>query len=188
MTEAPERRAERLFFAAENRWLAGSAERALELLATAKKLAKSPERRVDIENLSGHIAMRRGAVMRGYATLTAAAEAIESVDRVKAIRILADAALSSFGAGHPADTLAAARRALELLTPTDSPESKIFAHVAFGALAILAGRGSEGPDRLHESVALFDAAPADSVDPLLLTCECTAGLFLREVRAGRDLL
>jgi len=33
--------------------------------------------------------------------LTAAAEAIESVDRVKAIRILADAALSSFGAGHP---------------------------------------------------------------------------------------
>jgi len=62
--------------------------------------------------------------------LTAAAEAIESVDRVKAIRILADAALSSFGAGHPADTLAAARRALELLTPTDSPESKIFAHVA----------------------------------------------------------
>jgi len=188
LTEAPERRAERLFFAAENRWLAGSAERALELLATAKKLAKAPERRVDIENLSGHIAMRRGAVMRGYATLTAAAEAIESVDRVKAIRILADAALSSCGAGHPADTLAAARRALELLTPTDSPESKIFAHVAFGALAILAGRGSEGPDRLHESVALFDAAPADSVDPLLLTCECTAGLFLREVRAGRDLL
>ena len=188
LTEAPERRAERLFFAAENRWLAGSAERALELLATAKKLAKAPERRVDIENLSGHIAMRRGAVMRGYATLTAAAKAIESVDRVKAIRILADAALSSFGAGHPADTLAAARRALELLTPTDSPESKIFAHVAFGALAILAGRGSEGPDRLHESVALFDAAPADSVDPLLLTCECTAGIFLREVKAGRDLL
>jgi len=67
LTEAPERRAERLFFAAENRWLAGSAERALELLAAAKKLAKAPEHRVDIENLSGHIAMRRGAVMRGYA-------------------------------------------------------------------------------------------------------------------------
>ena len=188
LTEGPERRAERLFRAAENAWLAGRAERALELLAEAKKLAHGAEHRVDIENLSGHIAMRRGSVTQGYAILTAAAEAIEGVDRLKAIRILADAALSSFGAGHPADTLAAASRALDLLVPTDPPESKIFAHVAFGALAILAGRGSDGPDRLHESVRFFNEVPADSVDPLLLTCECIAGLFLREASAGRDLL
>ena len=148
LTEAPERRAERLFLAAENAWLAGRAERAIELLEAAKMLAQRSEHRVDIETLSGHIAMRRGAVMQGYAILTAAAEAIEAVDRLKAIRILADAALSSFGAGHPADTLAAATRAFDLLKPTDPPESKIFAHVAFGALAILAGRGSDGPDRL----------------------------------------
>lgn len=188
LTEAPERRAERLFLAADNAWLAGRAEHALELLTAAKKLAQTRERHVDIENLSGQIAMRRGAVMQGYATLIAAAEAIEPIDRLKAVRILADAALSTFGAGHPGDTVAAATRGLALLRPTDPAEPKIFARVAFGALAILAGRGSDGPDRLHESVALFDEVSIDTIDPLLLMCECVAGLFLREARAGRDLL
>src|SRR4029077_20994279 len=101
---------------------------------------------------------------------------------------LADAALSTFGAGHPDEMLAAATKALELLRTKDPPEPAVFAHVAYGALAILAGRGSDGSRRLHESVALFHAVPSDSVDPLLLMCAGIAGLFLREAQVGRDLL
>jgi class 3 adenylate cyclase/tetratricopeptide (TPR) repeat protein len=188
LTEGIELRAERFFQAADNAWLAGRAELALDLLGNARKLLPPAALGVDIENLAGHIAMRRGAVMDGYRTLTAAALAVEPVDRLKAVRILADAALSAFGAGHPDETLPAAIRAIDLLLPTDPPESAVFAHVAYGALAIMAGRGSDGPRRLHESVALFAAVPAESVDPLVLLCACVAGVFLREARSGRELL
>lgn len=188
LTEGIELRAERLFQAADNAWLAGRAELAVDLLDSARKLVPPIELGVDIENLAGHIAMRRGAVMEGYRTLTTAALAIEPIDRLKAVRILADAAISAFGAGRPEETLPAAIRAIALLQPTDPPESAVFAHVAYGALAILAGGGSDGPRRLHESVALFDAVPSESVDPLVLLCACVAGLFLREAKSGRELL
>ncbi|HEY1456620.1 MAG TPA: AAA family ATPase [Candidatus Dormibacteraeota bacterium] len=188
LTEPAELRAERLFRAAENAWLAGRAEQALELLSGARKLARGTELRVDIDQLRGHIAMRRGALADGYQTLTAAADAIQPLDRLKAIRILADAALSSFGAGHPAEMLVAASRALELLTPEDPPEAAIPALVAYGSLAILAGKGADGPRRLHESIELFDRLAPGTVDPLILMCAGTVGLYLREAEAGRELL
>ncbi|HEY8622306.1 MAG TPA: LuxR C-terminal-related transcriptional regulator, partial [Casimicrobiaceae bacterium] len=188
LTEQLELRATRLFNAAENAWLGGRAEEAVDWLDTARKLAQELELRVDIDSLSGHIAMRRGSVGEGYRALVGAADAIETVDRLKAIRILADAALSTFGAGHPSDTLAAARKALDLVRPTDPAECGVFAHVAFGALAILAGHGSDGPKHLHLSVGLFEQVPTDSADPLVLLCAGIAGTFLREAEAGRDLL
>jgi DNA-binding CsgD family transcriptional regulator len=188
LTEASELRAQRLFNAAENLWLGGRADEAVEMLAPARKLAEALTLRVDIENLGGQIAMRRGSIAEGYRTLVGAAEAIEAVDRLKAIRILADAALSTFGAGHPSDTLAAARQAIDWLRPGDPAEFAVFAHTAYGALAILAGHGSDGPKHLRESVALFGRVPIESTDPLLLTCAAIAGLFLREAEAGRDLL
>ena len=188
LTEDVNLRGDRLFKAAENAWLAGDAGRSIELLASARRSTTATEALVDIDSLDGHIAMRRGSVIEGYRRLTAAAAAIEPVDRLKAIRILADAALSTFGSGHPDEMLAAATRALELLRPNDPPEPALFAHVAYGALAILAGRGADGARRLHESVALFGQVPSDSVDPLLLMCKGLAGLFLREAQVGRDLL
>lgn len=188
LTEPLELRAARLFNGAENTWLGGRAEDAIDLLGAARKLAEGIELRVDIDNLSGHIAMRRGSVAQGYRMLVGAAEAIEPVDRLKAIRILADAVLSSFGAGQPSDMLAAARKAIGMLRPDDPPEFAVFAHVAYGALVVLAGHGSDGPKHLHESVELFKVVPVDGADPLVLVCACFAGLFLREAEAGRDLL
>ncbi|HXN78012.1 MAG TPA: AAA family ATPase, partial [Candidatus Dormibacteraeota bacterium] len=188
LTQQPELRATRLFNAAENAWLDGRAEEAVDLVGAARKLAQALELRVDIDNLSGHIALRRGSVGAGYRTLVGAADAIEPVDRLKAIRILADATLSTFGAGHPSDMLAAARKSLEMLRPDDPAEFAVFAHVAYGALAILAGHGSDGPKHLHDSVALFKGVPAESSDPLVLMCAGIAGTFLREAEMGRDLL
>ena len=188
LTEAVELRVARLFGAAENAWLGGRAEEAVGLLDGARKLGPALGLRVDIDSLSGHIDMRRGLVVEGYRMLVAAADAIEPIDRLKAIRILGDAALSTFGAGHPTDNLVAASKALDLLRPDDPAEPKVFAHVSYGALAILAGTGSDGPGHLHESVALFKLVPADSTDPLVLLCAGIAGTFLREAEAGRDLL
>jgi class 3 adenylate cyclase len=187
LTESDELRALRLFQAADNAWLGGRAEDAEQALRAARKLA-GDELRVEIDTLSGHIAMRRGAVLDGYNTLVDAARAVEPRDRLKAIRILGDAAISTFGAGNPNDMLAAAERAAALLRPDDPPDSGVFAHVAYGALAILAGRGNDGPRHLHASVPLFAQLPEEMDDPLLLLCAGVTGLFLREAEAGRDLL
>ncbi|HKW58687.1 MAG TPA: LuxR C-terminal-related transcriptional regulator, partial [Candidatus Dormibacteraeota bacterium] len=188
LTEDVTLRGERLFRAAESSWLAGDAGRSIELLGAARKLVRSTEALADIDSLDGHIAMRRGAVAEGYAKQASAAAAIEPADRLKAIRILADAALGSFWAGQPDEMLAGASKALHLLKKGDPPELSVFACVSYGALAILAGRGADGPRRLHESVPLFAKVPSDSVDPLLILCTGIAGLFLREAQVGRQLL
>jgi DNA-binding CsgD family transcriptional regulator len=176
-----ESRARRLLGAAENAWLAGHAERALELLRSARRLAAS----ADIDVLEGHIAMRRGAVAEGFRTLVAAAE---SVDRLRAIRILSDASISAYFAGHPAQTLRAATRALGMLREEDPPEVGACAYVSYGLLAILAGHGSDGPEKLRASMRLFERIQSFAADPLLLESASLAGLFLREAKAGRELL
>ena len=188
LTEGAEARCRRLLGAAANAWLAGRADRALKLLDEARPLATTAAATTEIDNLAGHIAMRRGAVAEGHAMLVAAARAIESSDRLKAVRMLSDAALSAFAAGHPRRYVGAAETALALVRDGDPPESRVFALVSFAALAVMAGRGADGPARLRESVPLFDAVPADSSDALFLACEGMAGLYLREAEAGRDLL
>ncbi len=188
LTEAIQLRAERLLNAADNAWLGGRGEMAVELLDEARKLAPAGDLRDDVDTLSGHIAMRRGRFLEGYEVMVKAAQAIETRDRLKAIRILGDASISTFGAGEPLKMLTAARRALELVRPNDPPETAVFAHVAYGALAVMAGQGADGTKHLHQSVALFDQLPPDISDPLVLLCAGVAGLWLREAEAGRDLL
>ncbi len=188
LTEDHELRSRRYFAAAESAWLGGRGDRALELLGASRKQAHSAETRVDVDNLEGHIAMRRGSMMDGFRTMVAAAAAAERFDRLKAIHILCDASLGVYGAGRPGETLGAAQKALDLLAPDDPPETRVMALVAYATLAIIAGHGSDGADRLHESLALFARIPALGNDPLLLTCAGLAGLFLREAEAGRDLL
>ena len=188
LTRDPELRARRRFAAAENAWLAGRSEKAVELLAEARKSTLETETIVDIDNLDGHIAMRRGAVMEGQRLMKAAAEAIAEANRLKAVRILADAAVSAYAAGHPETSLEAAAKAVDLLRPGDPADHAACALVAYGALAILAGRGAEGARRLHESVTQFDKLSLERADPLLLMCAGIAGLFIRDTRAQRDLL
>ena len=185
LTEEPDLRGRRLYQAAENAWLAGRGERAIELLGAARKVATDA---ADIDNLDGHIAMRRGEIDEGLRMMTAAAAAIEARDRLKAIRILGDATLATYAAGHPARYLATAERALSLVRSGDPPEATIVARVGYGCLAVMAGLGSAGPDQLREALPLFDELPDGAMDPLLLTCAGLAGLFLREADAGRELL
>jgi len=188
LTESSTVRGERFFGAAQNAWLAGDADQSVALLASARKVTTDTAVLLEIDTLDGHISMRRGAVVEGYRKLMAGAAAVESVDRLQAVRMLGDAAISTFGAGHPDEPLEAARHALELVRPDDPPEVAALANVAYGSLAVLAGRGADGPRRLRESVPLFGAIPDEKIDALLLQCMAFAGVFLREAQAGRGLL
>src|SRR5439155_4863662 len=101
LTEPLELRATRLFNAAESAWLSGQGEEAIDSLDAARTLAQGLDLRVDVDTLNGLIAVRRGAEADGHRLLLGAAEAIQPVDRLKAIRILSDAVISSMGAGPP---------------------------------------------------------------------------------------
>jgi DNA-binding CsgD family transcriptional regulator len=187
-TEEPEARARRLLSSAQSAWLAGSSERAIGLLERAATGTQTLELRCDIDGLLGHIAMRQGQVDRGQALLVRAAAAIRDRDRLKAIRLLGDACVSAYGFGHPERRLEAAHLALELSQADDPPESQALAHVAYGTQAILSASGSDGPAHMRQSVALFGAVAAERMDALLLLAAGIAGLFLREAKAGRELL
>ena len=78
-----------LWQAAESGWLAGLTGRAVALLEQARASTSDPVLLVEIDQLAGHIATRRGPVMRGHAILTAAAE---RADPERAVAMLADAA------------------------------------------------------------------------------------------------
>src|SRR5450755_2908863 len=93
--------------AAEAGWLAGLADRAVALLDEARAVTSDPVMLVEIAALAGHIATRRGPVMRGHAILTAAAE---RADPERAVPMLAEAASACFYAGNPAEMLAVAER------------------------------------------------------------------------------
>ncbi|MDQ6771772.1 MAG: LuxR C-terminal-related transcriptional regulator, partial [Candidatus Dormibacteraeota bacterium] len=183
-----EARAGRHLAAAENAWLAGHVDRAIQLLDAARRLDPGPNLRLEIDNLAGHIAMRQGAVREGFWMQVATAHAVQRRDRLKAARILADAVVASYGAGYPEEMLPAAAQALQLLRPGDPPDVTICVHVAYGALAILAGRGSDGPRHMHVSVDLFRSVPVADWNPLVFVCACIAGTFLREAESGRELL
>ena len=187
LTEEPELRAQRLFKAAESAWLGGLAQLSLQLLDAARPLAGTVELRSEIGNLAGHIAMRRGSVVAGSGTMVEAADAIAPLDRHKAIRILADATIATFAAGNASEMLAVAHKAVDLVRSDDPPEINIFANVAYGTMAILAGHGAQGIQHLRTCLALFELTPRHSRDPLLVTCAGVVGLFLREAEAGRDL-
>lgn len=188
LTEDGELRARRLLAAADNAWIAGRGEHAVELLTAARALAAGRDLRLGIDALLGHIALRQGAVREGFRMQVATAAALRATDRLTAARVLATAIIALYGAGYPGEWLPAAREALALLEPGDPPEVAVFAHVGFGALAVLAGLGDEGPQHLHASLEYFAAIPADSPDPDVLMCAGIAGTFLRKVEAGRELL
>jgi len=188
LTENAEVRAARLTSSAQNAWLAGRAEHAVELLDRASATAKGPALRSDIEGLLGHIAMRRGRVDEGQRLLVSAATSIQRDDRTKAIRFLGDACIGAWGFGHPEKRLDAARLALQLIAAGDPPEYQALAHVAYGVHAILSGLGADGPAHMRQSVAMFENVPAERMDGLLVFAAGLAAIFLREAQAGRDLL
>ncbi len=180
-----ERSARLLLEAAEAAWYAGLVDRAGQLLDEARGCAPDPATSVAIDQLSGHITLRRGPVMRGYAILTTAAA---RADPELAVAMLSEAAVACFSAGKPAEMLAAAKRAHATLPDNPSIRARFMALTALGMAHVLGGDAAAGADAIHEAVELAGRSPELGDDLQLLPWLTLGPIFLRQTGAGRPLL
>jgi DNA-binding CsgD family transcriptional regulator len=180
-----ERRAHLLFQAAEAAWLAGLADRSVALLDEARAGTGDPARLVAIDQLAGHIAARRGPVMRGHAILTAAAQRAKPE---QAVAMLAEAASACLYAGNPAEMLAVAKRAQAMLPQRPSARARFLAASALGMAQIFGGDAAAGAGSVHEAIALAENSAGLHEDLQLIPWLAMGPLFLREAAAGRSLL
>ena len=154
-------------------------------LTQARASTSDPVRLVEIDQLAGHIATRRGPVMRGHAILTAAAE---RADPERAVAMLADAASACFYAGNPVAMLSAAERARAELPENPSARACFLATIAVGMARILGGNAAAGAEAVHEAITLAESSVDLGDDLQLIPWLAVGPLFLRESGAGRSLL
>jgi DNA-binding CsgD family transcriptional regulator len=185
LAAAPERRARLLWQAAEAGWLAGLADRAIGLLDEARAATSDPALTVTIDHLAGHIAARRGPVMRGHAILTAAAG---RADPETAVAMLADAAMACFYAGDAAGILSVAERARAQLPGCLSARAHFLAATTVGMAHILGGDAAAGAAAIHVAVTFAESSPELREDLELLPWLAVGPIYLRESGAGRSLL
>ena len=181
----PERRARLLWEAAEAGWLAGLADRAVVLLDEARAITTDQAKLVGIAGLAGHIAIRRGPVMRGHAILTAAAE---RADPERAVTMLAEAASACFFAGDPDEMLAVAGRARAALPANASVRARFLAAMAAGMARILGGDAAAGAEALRQATGLAEGSAELREDLRLIPWLAVGPLFLREAGTERSLL
>jgi len=181
----PERRARLLWRAAEAAWNAGLADRSVALLDEARASTGDAARLVEIDQLVGHIATRRGPVMRGHEILTAAAE---RADPELAVAMLADAASACFYAGKPAELVSVAERARARLPDNPSIRARFLAAVIVGMARIVGGDAAAGASSIHEAIALVESSAELRDDLWLVPWLAMAPLFLREAGTGQRLV
>jgi DNA-binding CsgD family transcriptional regulator len=181
----PERRARLLWQAAEAGWLAGLADRAIALLDEARGSTSDPVLAVKVDHLAGHIAARRGPVMRGHAILTAAAG---RADPETAVAMLADAAMACFYAGDAAGMLSVAERARARRPGRPSTRAHFLAATTVGMAHILVGDAAAGAAAIHEAVTVAESSAELREDPELLPWLAVGPIYLRETGGGRSLL
>jgi DNA-binding CsgD family transcriptional regulator len=182
------RRGRLLVSAADAAWLAGFAERAVELLAEARALVTDADLLVQLEQLRGHIAARRGPVMEGHAILVAAAEGAAATHPELAISMLAEAVDATFYAGDVGAMARTAQRATELMPPQPSTRVCFLTAMASGMALVFAGDAKNGIDHVRSAVALAEQHEELRNDPRLLSWVVMGPLWLREAGAGRALV
>jgi DNA-binding CsgD family transcriptional regulator len=181
-------RARLLFAAAEAAWLGGEPDRTAALLDGAGVDVTDRVLSARIDQLRGHVRMRRGPVMEGYRLLVSAAEGIAEASPDLAVVMLAEAVDAGFIAGDTDAMLAAAERAIELAPAQGSGRATFFAAMAHGIALVGAGAGEEGPAEVRRAVAILEESDALRDDPRLLAWGAFGALWLREADAGRGLI
>ena len=179
------RRGRLLREAAETAWFAGLADQAVALLDEARAVTSDTAMLVEIAALAGHIATRRGPVMRGHAILTAAAE---QADPERAVSMLAEAVSACFYAGNPAEMLAVAERARAAVPGGASVRIRFMAAVAVGMARILGGDAAAGAESVRQATGLAESSAEVREDLRLIPWLAVVPLFLREAGTGRSLL
>lgn len=181
----PDRCGRLLLQAAESGWQGGVADRAIALLDEARDTLADASALVEVDQLAGHIATRRGPVMQGHAILTSAAE---RASPEQAVAMLAEAASACFYAGDPAEMLAVAERARASLPTEASARARFLAATAVGMAQIVGGNASKGAEAIHEAISLAEGFSEIADDLQLLPWLAIAPIFLREAATGRSLL
>jgi DNA-binding CsgD family transcriptional regulator len=114
LSEHSEARGRRMLAAAEAAWLAGSAGRALALLADPTALA-TPELQLRAIGLRGRIDIRRGVFEEVLSVLLPAAEEVAARNPVAALKLLVDAEGAALFIGEKASAVRIGRLAAELI-------------------------------------------------------------------------
>jgi len=182
------KRGQLLASAADAAWLAGSADRAISLLSEAREFVIDSERSIEIEQLRGHITVRRGPVMEGHAILVAAAESVASTRPDVAVSLLAEAAEACFYAGDVATMLRSARRAMTLMPADASNRTRFLAGMANGMALVFGGDPRGGIDSIRSAVGLAEQDKALREETRLLSWLVMGPLWLREAGGGRALV
>ncbi len=177
-----------LLEAANAAWLAGMADRTLALLDEARLRAADPSLSARIDQLAGHVAMRRGPVMDGYPLVMSAAEQIAEHDPELAVVMLAEAVQGCFYAGETPSMVAAAERAVALAEGQDSRRAQFFAAMASGMALVADGRGEAGAASVRSAVEILEQSDELRDDPRLLAWTAYGPMYLREADAGRGLI
>ncbi|NUU18555.1 AAA family ATPase [Cellulomonas humilata] len=176
----PADRAQRLVSAAESAWRAGLPDAALDQLARASELPRSPALRTRAATLDGTIAARTGSVERARDVFVTAGTRAD-VDPDTAVAMLAEGILACMFAGDVATAEAATAR-IAALEPRTA-RARWVGSMATAVADILAGHG--GPDLLRAAMAEVDQYLDD---PQLAPWLVILPLYLRESTVGRDVI
>ena len=179
------RRAKLLRDAAEASWNAGLADRSVALLDETRSCTDDPVTLLDVDELAGRIAVRRGPVMRGHDILVQAAG---RAGGERGAAMLAEAAVACFYAGRPREMLSAAERGHAALPAQASVPTQLAAGAAVGMARIIGGDAAAGARAIDQAIALAEAAPEALDDVEVLEWLAVLPLFARRAGTGRSLL
>ena len=179
-------RGTRLFRAGESAWLAGQAARADALLQEAAALITDPVALSEIDGLRGNIALRTGSLREAYGLLMPADARVEALDPDTTALRLADVIAACFYLCDTPAGLSAAKRLERLVGECRSAAVRIRSQVAIGMARVLAG--DEGVEWIRAGVQSLTEQPNLADDPRRPDWAVVGTLFLRESRAGRDLM
>ena len=177
-------RTELFYEAADTAWLGGRAGRAVTLLEVIRRAAAPARLAARIDHLRGHIAVRRGPVSDGRATLLAAAERMAAADPDHAVVMFAEALNAAFYAGDAPSMRDVAERIVALAPGCIHRRSAFLGTMAQGMALLFSGSGSgsgaRGAALVREAVGLFATSDDLAADPRLLAWAVMGPLWLRE--------
>ncbi|HWM72574.1 MAG TPA: LuxR C-terminal-related transcriptional regulator, partial [Nocardioides sp.] len=179
-------RSARLVLAGESAWLAGQTDRAKQLLDAASESASGPVEKAVVEGLRGSIEADTGSLEAARDLLGSAARRLRDADPDAAVRLLADAVMTSFWMGDVETAIEAVELFDELATRTDDRQSRGLAQLGAGIALVLAGQ--PGIDRIREAIDELAAVTVSFADLGRPGWPVVGVLFLRESVTGRALL
>jgi len=188
LAPSDDRRARLLFAAADSAWLGGNPDHTVALLTDARLHATDAVVAARIDQLRGHVMMRRGPVMDGYPLIVSAAEEIAQTDPELAVVMLAEAVHGCFYAGDTPAMVSTARRAVALAQGQKSRRAGFFAAMAHGMALVADGHGEEGAAEARRAVGILEQSNELREDPRLLAWAAFGPMWLREANADHGVI